>query len=113
MIPRRAVHQRVHAASARRPLAVSGPRRHRLHIGMRGDPVPDSARFRPWHAVRRDRPSLHDVHRRTDRSRRLADSHNMGGDGASHYGVGAGSAFPRLRDPPIPEAAGRIGDIFA
>ena len=67
--------------------------------------LPNSARVRLRHALCRDRPSVHDVHRRTDRSRRLADPYNLGRDGARHHGVGARQALTRLCNSPCPGVA--------
>ena len=93
------------------PLSISGADGHGVPFRLRGDQFPDPSRVRFGDALRRAGPPVHDSHRRADRSRRMACAYYLGGDGARHHCLGAGSPVIRLSDPPrfwIADAVGLV-----
>src|SRR5208283_2468484 len=93
------VHRRVHAASAGRAVSLSSPGRDGVPVGLCGGHFPGPAGARPCDALCGARPAVHDPHRRTDRARRVAGAHPLGGDGARPDRLGTGAPLARLCDP--------------
>ena len=90
------VHRRVQASSAGRPLSVSGADRDGVPVRLWGNRLPRAARPRVRRPFRGARPSVHDPHRRTDRSGWMAHPHHLGGDGSCDHGVWYREIFARL-----------------
>src|SRR5258705_9818333 len=88
----------MHASPARRPISLPGSCRLRIHFRLRRDSLPHPPCLRPRHTLCRNGAPVHDMHRRTHRSRWLAGSYYLGRHGIGHYGMGARLALARLRN---------------
>src|SRR5260370_23276511 len=93
-----AVHRRIYAASAGRPVSLAGADLDGVPFRLRRDHVAGAAGTRLCHALWSARPASHDCDRRTHRARRLADPYHLGGDGPRHHGVGTWASLNRLLD---------------
>src|SRR6266404_7653157 len=80
------------------PISLPGSCRLRIHFRLRRDSLPHPPCLRPRHTLCRNGAPMHDMHRRTHRSRWLAGSYYLGRHGIGHYGVGARPGLARLRN---------------